>query len=130
MCIGLLGYDPNGEHGAASSRKLGDITLEPYASSKNKNLFKPMQKDLVAEVKRRFDLFNTLKPDRFSPKNKGVAILYTWLSENPLVKEADIIFLRREEKKFYDTLVAANEEAKLLAAASTSTSKGLKNPLA
>jgi len=124
MCIGLEGYDPNGENGAASSCKLGDITLEPYASSKNKNLFKPLQKDLAAEVKRRFDLFNTLKPERFSPKNKGVAVLYMWLSENPLVNAADITFLRHEEKRFYDTLVAANEEAKLLAAASSAGAGG------
>jgi hypothetical protein len=124
MCLGLEGYDPHGNNGAASSRKLGDITLEPYASSKTKNLFKPTTKTLAAEVVRRFKVLDLPKAQHFRPKNKPVAVLQKWLMDHPIVDPADVVFLRREEKKLYDGLVAAADEAKAIAAAHAAANGG------
>jgi hypothetical protein len=64
MCIGLCSADDTPPDGGPP-RILGDMTVEPYRSTKDKRMFKPVQKHLVAEVERREQLLN-LVPARSS----------------------------------------------------------------
>jgi hypothetical protein len=56
MCIGLCSADDDTPD--EPRRILGDMTVEPYLSTKDKRMFKPVQKHLVAEVERREKLLN------------------------------------------------------------------------
>jgi hypothetical protein len=98
MCIGLVAdeQEPN-----RPPRRLGDVTVEPYRSSKNKRFFKPTLPDLIGEVHRRFAVCRRSREKMFRPENnKGVTLLFAWLSKNPVTNPVDVMFLRREEHRY------------------------------
>ena len=104
MCIGLSSSD-------TEERVLGDVTVEPFLSSKQKRQFIPKKSELVKEVERRFDL--KLDDGEKKPRagNWSNTTLIEWLMSHPLVEEQEVTYLQKEEKKFYDMLVAAAREA-------------------
>jgi hypothetical protein len=101
---------------------LSDLTVEPYrSSSKNKKLFKPRQKNMVAEVLRRKKILHLEEDEDDDPaaadaqvestaaattstkkkrqivcsyKNKTMEELKRWLTGNALTNPADVKFLR------------------------------------
>ena len=109
MCLGLSADDGD------DARLLSDFNVEPYASSKNKKLFKPKQTHLQAEVTRRVKERGL--PELRS-KNWLVDACRTWLSTaaNRITNLEDIFFLREEEIKFYQSLVRAQQERATLQA--------------
>lgn len=119
MCLGLTAHPTEGEAGGGPPRKLGDFTIEPFSSSKNKKIFKPAQDHLAKEVNRRFRLFSIALADRFKTDNQSAKFLADWLNKNPLRDANDIEYLRREEKKFYDSVLAAHLEKQAIAEAAT-----------
>jgi hypothetical protein len=129
MCIGLRASSSNPE-----SRWLSDFSIEPYKSSKDKRLFKPTQKHLLAELLRRQRLReankqriagNNLSDDgsdgqgqksnkrKVSYKNKSITELRAWLMANPLTNPADVNFVRAEEKNFTIDLLGHGRSPRL-----------------
>jgi hypothetical protein len=100
MCTGLAASDDHED--PTSGRRLSDLTVEPYKSSKKKKMFKPNRQDLIAEVYRRVRLLGL---PEVRVDNKSVDALNTWLNENKIINPIDIAFLRQEELKFYNSLV-------------------------
>ena len=99
MCIGLVADEQ--EEPNRPPRRLGDVTVEPYRSSKNKRFFKPTLPDLIGEVHRRFAVCRRSREKMFRPENnKGVTLLFAWLSKNPVTNPVDVMFLRREEHRY------------------------------
>ena len=93
MCIGLSSSD-------TEERVLGDVTVEPFLSSKQKRQFTPKKSELVKEVERRFDLKlddGEKKPRAGNWSNKT---LIEWLMSHPLVEEQEVTYLQKEEKSF------------------------------
>jgi hypothetical protein len=115
MCIGLTALPDEVDGVVVVSdtppRKLGDTSVGPYNASKNKKYFKPVTKDLVSELLRRYAVFGTPKAEQMRPKNKVLSVLYTWLQNNPITDPADVLFLRSEERKFHDSVALAIEES-------------------
>jgi predicted DNA-binding protein YlxM (UPF0122 family) len=101
MCLGLktvIGGD----------RMLGDAMIEPYASMKFRKKVTPTQQHMVEEIKRRARCGDDPAPAcKYWAKEK----LMTWLKENPVTLLPDILFLRKEERKLYDTVVDGLNEA-------------------
>ena len=62
MVIGLRSED--------DKRNLGDMTLEPYASSTQKSNFSPKKNDLVNEIKRRYATMLSATTDSTSPVSR------------------------------------------------------------
>ena len=89
------------------ARILGEFNVEPYNLSKNKKLFKPNHQDLVDEVYRRLQAYGRagVRADNWSMHN-----LKAWLSENKITNDTDVQFLRKEELKFYNSLVQVTVE--------------------
>ena len=109
MCIGLVSTSSNdqddvhGRHARRLPRLLGDVTVEPYRSSRSKRFFKPSLKDLVREVQRRLVVLPTTR-GRIRTEHKGKPYLTAWLCRNPVTDPVDVAFLRREEHKFMKDL--------------------------
>lgn len=100
MCIGIQSED---------DRNLGDCLVEPYASMKFRKKVVPTQKNMVEEIKRRSKCDDSTSPTpscNYWTKER----LYTWLTENPVDVDADVVFLMGEEKKLYDTVKSAGVE--------------------
>ena len=70
MCIGLCSAPTDKDE---PLRILGDMTVEPYHSTKDKRMFKPVQKHLVAEVERREKLLNPASAVTVNKNNGRVA---------------------------------------------------------
>ena len=92
-------------------RDLGDLTVEPYVSSKQKKLFTPKKLDLMKEVDRRF-LLNppTTGGRKPRPSNWTTSTLTNWLLQHPITDAEDVKYLREEEEKFKQMILAANRE--------------------
>ena len=103
MCIGLKSDEE-------PIRDLGDMTIEPYSSSKKKRSFSPKKCDLIKEVTRRYNC----NPEAFQKKpradNWSNAMLVDWLKSNPVDDNREVDCLKKEEKKFYEMLLAAEKE--------------------
>ena len=100
MCIGLKSSEEE-------PRSLGDLTLEPYISSKQKRQFTPKKDELYKELERRCALKGNEKPRAANWSNKA---LLEWLVSNPIDSTEEVNYLRIEEKKFVDMLVEAAKE--------------------
>ena len=105
MCIGL-----HADNVDEVDRKLGDLSIEPFLSSRVKRTFTPKKSDLVDEVQRRFQISEYSKERKPHATNWSNDALIKWLNDHPIIDEADVSFLRAEEKKFYDILVEANTD--------------------
>ena len=103
----LTGLSLKDDEGNPDSRILGDLKVEPYRSTKNKKLFKPGCEDLIAEIYRRVEVLGL---EEVRAANWRIGKTMKWLFENKIISPDDIAFLREEERKFYDNLVAAEEE--------------------
>jgi hypothetical protein len=102
MCIGLKSV--------VDDRYLGDASLEPYASMKFRKKVTPTQKHMVEEIKRRSlcnnDEDNPTPLCNYWTKER----LQAWLSQNPVVVPEDVVFLRDEEHKLFESLNNARSE--------------------
>ena len=109
MCIGLSSSD-------TEERVLGDVTVDPFLSSKQKRQFIP---------KKAVDL--KLDDGEKKPRagNWSNTTLIEWLRSHPLVEEQEVTYLQKEEKKFYDMLVAAAREATDVSVNSSGSPPGL-----
>ena len=67
MIIGLRSED--------DKRNLGDMTLEPYASSNQKSTFSPKKNDLVNEIERRYATNPNSFPKKARPLNWSKTLL-------------------------------------------------------
>ena len=85
-------------------RNLGDMTLEPYASSTQKSNFSPKKNDLVNEIDRRYATNPNSFPKKSRPVNWTKTLLMECLTEHPITLNEDITYLREEEQKFIDML--------------------------
>ena len=81
----------------AEDRKLGDLTLEPHASMRQKSAFTPVLEDLKDEVTRRAKCNGSdpLPKPRWWSKTKAEK----WLVENPTEALRDVEFLIETEAK-------------------------------
>lgn len=117
MCIGL-----RSEFGGVDDpiRLLGDLTEQPYGTMVEKRAIKPTRKHLFQELRRRQDdgyevISVTEPPSQKKPpsswKSRSATDLRDWLLANIITNPADVSFIRREERKFYNDLVRAQSEA-------------------
>lgn len=109
MCYGLSNDE--------QERKIGDLSLEPYASSKQKKSFTPSVKQLRIEMVRRAAALH-MKSPRSSHYTKQQC--YKWLMGNPMAHPSDIAFLVQEEAGFKAEVEDANNKAKAIKAKKTS----------
>ena len=117
MCLGLVA--DAAENTNAPLRKLGDFKVELYASVQNKKPFRPIQKHLLDEVERRFEVLDIPAKERFKRHNKQKAsakAALDWLEAHPLTNPRDIAFLQKEEKTFYELHVNALAEQTAMSA--------------
>lgn len=119
MCLGLRGFQQEpleGEEKAPEPRILGDFSIEPFHSSKNKKIFKPAHGHLADEVKRRYAILGVPLVDQWKkPESRKVHELHKWLASNPLTDDNDVVFLQTEESRFYRVLRKAEVEKATLA---------------
>jgi hypothetical protein len=101
MCYGLSNDE--------EERKIGDVTLEPFASSRNKKAFTPSVKQLRVEIMRRAAALQAKAP-RNSHYTKDRC--YNWLMQHPIAHPVDIAFLVEEEAKFKTEVEEAVNEVK------------------
>jgi DNA-directed RNA polymerase subunit L len=101
MCFGLTNNK--------DKRKIGDLSLEPYASASHKKEFTPSVKQLRVEIVRRSEAL-MVKAPRSSHYTKDRC--YKWLMHHPIVHQLDIAFLVEEEAKYKTKLEAAANEVK------------------
>jgi len=104
MAIGLTERKDGG-------RKLGDMTLEPYASmKKNKLKVHPQADHLRNEVTRRAVWKEIPKNKMPKPKAWPKKNCIDWLEKNPILSGFDADWVRAEEMKYYTQLIKAAEE--------------------
>jgi hypothetical protein len=102
MCYGL-------SNGDDKERKIGDLSLEPYASARNKKLFTPPVKQLhIKMVRQAVALW--VKAPRSSHYTKDRC--YKWLMQHPIAHPVDITFLVEEQAKFKAEVEAAANKVK------------------
>ena len=99
MCLGIKDRDTD------PRRYIADIEDDKvYKLMVNKSSIIPTVDILKAEMKRRANLRGIKKFRKNScPKSECIR----WLKQNPLTNTSDIKFLRFEEKKIYDAVLAA-----------------------
>jgi hypothetical protein len=90
-------------------RKIGDLSLEPFDSSRNNKLFTPSVKHFHVEIVRRADV-TQVKAPRSSHYTKDQC--YKWLMQHPTAHPVDITFLVEEEVKFKTKVEAAVKKVK------------------
>jgi hypothetical protein len=100
MCYGL----------SNDGRKLGDLSLEPYASSNKKKMFTPSVKQLCLEIVRQAAA-RLIKAPRSSHYTKERC--YKWLMLYPLAHPNDVAFLVREELRFKAEVEEATNEVRV-----------------
>lgn len=99
MCLGAEEGNPS----------FGDVERDDcYMNARNKRSFQPTRVDLLAEVSRRFAKENGGKQRKCSSWSKQKA--RDWLLVHPITDEADLDFLKAEEKMLRDTLLASAAE--------------------
>ena len=98
---------------------IGDLTVEPYASSLQKKAFTPKKIDLIKEVERRVKCNPPDKGRKPKPSNWTMPSLREWLLHHPVTDEDDLQYLRQEVEKFQQTLLAAHREATSMSSSST-----------
>jgi hypothetical protein len=118
MCIGLESSDD-------ANRRLGDVTLEPYLSSKQKRQFNPKKAELVKEVERRYELSDSNVEKKPRAGNWSNSMLVQWLQNHPVCEQEEVSYLLIEEKKLHDMLVEANREATEVSANMSSAHQGM-----
>lgn len=93
-----------------SGRSLGDLTVEPYASMRQKALYQPVAADLKEEQNRRAV---SMGMKEFKNTYYSKSKCQEWLENNPVTNKADAKFLLETEKLIYDELkeeMAARKE--------------------
>ena len=113
MCIGLSTSDAHG-----TTRKLANLSEEPYALAKDKKKFKFTNEMLCHEVIRQAKIqYNEKLTNKIPrPSSWPYDTLLCYLVEFPNNKMADVMFLQVEEKKFVDALSIAVNVDKIQAA--------------
>ena len=99
MAIGLTSKD--------GTRKLYDITEDPYKSLSQKSSYYCGGVHMKSEMKRRALVFGMKEPRN---KNYDNAKCRTWLEQHPITNLEDITFIVEEEEKTLNILLAAVKE--------------------
>jgi hypothetical protein len=97
-------------------RILGDVSVEPFKSSKSKITFTPNANFLSDEVQRRADQLQLTGRDKPRCGNWNIKKLREWLCKYPITEEVDVLFLKDEEGNFKQSLELAQVERQVLAA--------------
>ena len=116
MCIGLRSSSKENQ------RSLGDLTLEPFSSSRQTRQFIPKKAELVKEVERRCIITLNESPRAANWSNTA---LTEWLMTHPVECEEEVKYLQTEEAKFHDILFEANKEAVVIARNSSGHTNGM-----